>query len=84
MDLGERQFEFPNKVLVIFDNESTIKFYKKDELILQLDPSELSVLWASYKAMAEESYQNDTIKDPNDTKCRNEIPSDVGSCEVSL
>jgi len=30
------------------------------------------------------SYQNDTIKAPNDTKCRNEIPSDVGSCEVSL
>ena len=65
MDLGERQFEFPlDKVLVIFDNCSTIKFYKKDELILQLDPSELSVLWASYKAMAEESYQSDTIEDP--------------------
>ena len=37
-----------------------------------------------YALMGLISYQNDTIKDPNDTKCRNEIPSDVGSCEVSL
>ena len=55
MDLGERQFKFPlDKVLVIFDNCSTIKFYKKDELILQLDPTELSVLWGAYKEMKEE------------------------------
>ena len=38
----------------------------------------------SYEAEQKLSYQNETIKAPNDTKCRNEIPLDVGSCEVSL
>jgi len=64
MDLGERQFEFPNKVLVIFDNESTIKFYKKDELILQLDPTELSVLWGAYKEMKEECCNAQSCESP--------------------
>lgn len=36
---------------VFFDTISTIQFYNDEELILQLQPSDLTVLYAAYKEM---------------------------------
>ena len=43
---------------VEFDSTSTIKFYKDDKLILQLDPTELSVLYGAYLQMKNEQTKN--------------------------
>ena len=41
--------------IVEFNQESTIMFYNSDEeRIMQLDPSDLMVLYASYRAMVRE------------------------------
>jgi len=54
--LGTREFTLPiSKATVYFDTDSLIQFYGKDkELILQLDPSELSILYGSYMQMCRE------------------------------
>ena len=55
--LGQRQYKLYDTE-VIFDSTSTIKFYRDDKLILQLDPTELSAVYGSYMQMRkEENYE---------------------------
>jgi len=52
---GERNIKFAfNDVEASFDAQSTIKFYKENELIMQLDPTDLSVLYHAYMGMLKE------------------------------
>ena len=51
--LGEKRIKF-NDLEVIFDVNSTIRFGKGEELLLQLDPTELSTLYWAYMGMREE------------------------------
>lgn len=55
INLGTRKFEIYNAA-VEFDSTSTIKFFDKktEELILQLDPTELSAIYWSYIGMLKE------------------------------
>jgi len=54
--LGERQLKLViNDVTVSFDSSSTIQFYDdEDQLLLQMDPTELSAIYGAYMQMCQE------------------------------
>ena len=62
-------FTFDNGIIVEFNDESTINFYNiGEELVMTLDPSDLTTLYAAYRAMIRENLEEDrwsdhTIKD---------------------
>lgn len=59
MDLGEREISFYS-FKAIFDNESTIDIVdsKTDELLVRLQPSDLSSLYWAYIGMKKEKWYN--------------------------
>ena len=62
-------FTFDNGIIVEFNKESTINFYNtEEELIMRLDPSDLTTLYAAHRAMVREImeegvWSDHTIKD---------------------
>lgn len=51
-------------VKVFFDEGSTIQFYKDEELILQMDPAELSILYGAYRQMEREQIEDEKVRKP--------------------
>ena len=59
---GERNIKLGfDDTTVIFDEISTIQFYKDEELILQLQPTDLSLLYSAYRQMAIEVLEDKKI-----------------------
>jgi len=56
INLGPREFILPiSKAKVEFDSGSLIQFFDKDDcMLLQIDPTELSVIYGSYLQMMRE------------------------------
>lgn len=49
---------FDNGIIVEFNQESMIMFYNSDdEKIMQLDPGDLTMLYAAYRAMVREGME---------------------------
>jgi hypothetical protein len=61
IDLGTREFKLPiSKATVHFEEGSLIEFIDKDGFItLQLDPTELSVIYGAYMQMKREENENE-------------------------
>lgn len=56
-----RSIIFDSGVSVEFDSESLISFYNVDNdgLVIRLDPSELTTLYAAYRAMVKERLEEE-------------------------
>jgi hypothetical protein len=51
---------FDNGIIVEFNHESTIMFYNSDdERIMQLDPSDMMILYSAYRGMVREKLEED-------------------------
>lgn len=51
-------------ITVFFDRNSTVQFYNKekdDELVMQLDPSDLKAIYAAYRLMEKEALEEEKI-----------------------
>lgn len=56
----DHEFSFENKVNVSFGYGTLIDFYDEDDtLLFSLDPSDLSVIYAAYRAMVREKLEED-------------------------
>lgn len=57
----EREFKLPIAgVDVVFDEESLIQFCKGDDIILSLDPTDLSTVYGAYRQMQKERIEEET------------------------
>jgi hypothetical protein len=55
-----RSITLDNGISIEFNEESTINFYdSNDEKIMQLDPTDLTTLYATYRAMVRERLEED-------------------------
>ena len=62
-----RSITFDNRISVEFNEKSTINFYDSDdEMIMQLDPSDLTTLYAAHRAMVREIMEEDIWTDKGD------------------
>lgn len=51
---------FDNGITVEFNHESTLNFYNSDEeMIMQLDPVDMTTIYATYRAMVREHLEED-------------------------
>ena len=51
---------FDNGITVEFNHESTLNFYNSDEeMIMQLDPIDMTTIYATYRAMVREYLEED-------------------------
>lgn len=63
---GDRTLKLEISVLAVTFNEtSTIQFYnpETEEIVLQLDPSELSIIYGAYRQMEREQLEDEAAKE---------------------